>query len=315
MMGILLDVDEDSIVVYPDYICERGEYESLLSSNIGGILLGLGDYYAMHYAPSYTMFPERWLESGRLVAATIGKRSLYEINDEDEAVLSSRSEEKMAQSANLVWDLGVDGDEDVYVFAHHDSAPNSWGVTDNACGVAVLLRICELLDAERPKRNVIFATFGAHELKGAAGGSREFIKRRLCELESRGALAINIDIQGHKLGLNRAACNVKSLVDTLDQLKYKLRYPISTEVRCAGPLDSFFFQRYVPMITFQRTGYYSHSRLGNTLDIVDYESIERTSRTIKELVLEMDKREIGKEINQKIIEDMSKYLNLDIYDL
>lgn len=301
------------IAVYPDYLYERSDYESLLSSNIGGILLGLGDRLAD--VPNYTMFWEKWLESGRLVAATIDKQSLYRIKPFDNATLVSQLEEKRAQSANLVWNLDVDGDEDVYIFAHHDSVPYSWGVTDNACGVAVLLRVSELLGNGNPKRNVIFATFGAEELKGAAGGSREFLRKRLHKLESRGALAINIDVQGHKLGLNRAWCNIKWLADTLNRLKYRLRYPISTEVRCLGLLDSFFFQRYVPTITFQRTGYYSHCRLGNTLEIVDYESIERTARAIKELVLEVDKKKVKRKTSKEIVEEMGKYLENDIYGI
>jgi len=193
------------IVVYPDFFFERSEYESLLSSNIGGIVIAPGDRLAD--APTYTFFWERWLESGRIVAVTIGKRHLYKICSGEEAILVSRSEEKLLMSANLVWDTGVGGNEDIYIFAHHDSVPHSWGVTDNACGVAVLLRVCELLKEEHLRRNVIFATFGAHELRGAAGGSRVFLRKHLNEVEKRGPLAINIDVQGYKLGLNRALCN------------------------------------------------------------------------------------------------------------
>jgi Iap family predicted aminopeptidase len=309
----LLEGLGDCIVVYPENIYERSEYESLLSSNIRGILLALGDRLAD--VPTYTAFPEEWLESGRVVAATIGKGSLRGISSSNEAILVSRSEEKLAQSSNLVWDLGIDSDEDVYIFAHHDSAPHSWGVTDNACGVAVLLRACELLKEERPTKNVIFATFGAHELKGATGGSRAFLRKRLSALKTRGSLAINIDVQGYRLGQNRVICNVQWLADAMSQLKYRLKYPVSTEVRCTGPIDSFYFQKYVPTITFQRTGYYSHSRLGNMLDIVDYESIERTARATKELVLGSDKREIKKEDNERIVKEMGKFITSDIYDL
>jgi hypothetical protein len=301
------------IAVYPDYFYERSDYESLLSSNIGGILLGLGDRLAD--VPNYTMFWEKWLESGKLVAATIDKQSLYRITPFDNATLVSQLEEKTAQSANLIWNLDVDSNEDVYIFAHHDSVPHSWGVTDNACGVAVLLRVSDLLRNENPKRNVIFATFGAEELKGAAGGSREFLRKRLHRLESRGALAINIDVQGHKLGLNRAWCNAGWLVDMMNQLKHRLQYPISIEARCVGLLDSFFFQRYVPTMTFQRTGYYSHCRLGNRLEIVDYTSIERTARAIKELVLEVEKKKAKRKTNKEIVEEMSKYLRNDIHDI
>lgn len=309
----MLEGLKDYIAVYPENIYERSEYESLLSSNIRGILLALGDRLAD--APTYTTFFERWLESGRMVAATIGKGNLHRLSSYDEAILVSKSEERLARSSNLVWDLGIDSDEDVYIFAHHDSAPHSWGVTDNACGVAVLLRACELLKGERPKKNVIFATFGAHELKGAAGGSKAFLRKHLSALKTRGSLAINVDVQGYRLGLNRAVCNLQWLAGTMNQLKYRLKYPISTEVRCTGALDSFFFQRYLPTITFQRTGYYSHSRLGNTLEIVDYESIERTARAIKELVLDMNKREISKEVNEKIVKEMGKFVTFDIYDL
>lgn len=309
----MLDGYEDCIVVYPEYIHERSEYESLLSSNIGGILLGLGDRLAD--VPNYTMFWEKWLESGRLIAATIDKQSLYGITDFDEATLVSDSEEKISQSTNLVWDLGIDSDEEIYIFAHHDSVPYSWGVTDNACGVAMLLRVCELLNEEQPRRNVVFATFGAEELRGAAGGSREFLRKRLSEIESKGALAVNIDVQGHKLGLNRAWCNGKRLVDTMSKLKHRLKYPIKTEARCVGPLDTFFFQRYMPTITFQRTGYYGHSRLGNRLDIVDYISIDRTANAIKELVLEIGKMKKRGKADKSIVEEMSKYLENDICDL
>jgi len=311
--SIMLEGLEDCIAVYPENIYERREYESLLSSNIRGILLALGDRLAD--APTYTTFFERWLESGRMVAATIGKGSLRGISSRNEAALVLKSEEKLARSSNLVWDLGIDSEEDMYIFAHHDSAPHSWGVTDNACGVAVLLRACELLKEVRPTKNVIFATFGAHELKGAAGGSRAFLRKHLSELKTRGSLAINIDVQGYRLGLNRAICNVRWLADAMNQLKYRLKYPISTEIRCTGPHDSFYFQRYVPTITFQRTGYYSHSRLGNTLEIVDYESIERTARAIKELVLEVDKRETNKEIDERIVKEMINPLTFDIYDI
>jgi len=124
-----------------------------------------------------------------------------------------------------------------------------------------------------------------------------------------------MDVQGYKLGLNRAWCNVKWLVDLLNRLKYKLKYPISTEVRCVGPIDSFFFQRYVPTITSQRTGYYSHCRLGNTLKVIDYESIERTAKTIKELILEVDKRKIKKEIGEEIEKEMEHHLKSNIYTI
>ncbi|UCE09479.1 MAG: M28 family peptidase, partial [Candidatus Thorarchaeota archaeon] len=261
------------IVVYPDYFYQRKEYDSLVSCKVAGALFGLSD--RLVDAPNYTMFWEKWLESGRLVAATIDKQSLYRIKPHDEAFLVSHVEEKRVYSANLVWDLDVEGDEEIYMFAHHDSVRYSWGVTDNACGVAVLLRVCELLKKEHLRRNVIFCTFGAEEPKGAAGGSREYLRKHLHELESRGTLAINIGVQGHKLGFNRAYCNTQGLVDMMEMISHESNYPISMELRCVGPLDSFFFQRYVPTITFQRQGYYSHCRLGNRLDIVDYCSIER----------------------------------------
>lgn len=309
----MLEGIDGSIVVYPDHIFERKEYESLLSSNIGGVLLAPGDRLAD--IPTCTMFWERWLESGRLIAATIGKRNLYGIVSGDEATLVSRSIQETLQSANLVWVLDVDGNENVYIFAHHDSAPYAWGVADNACGLAVLLRVCELLKREHIRRNVIFATFGAHELKGASGGSGKFIRRHLSEIEERGVLAINIDVQGHKLGRNRAVCNAKWLADLMNQLKYRLKYPISTNVDYPLNLDSFFFQRYMPTISFQRTGYYNHSRLGNTLEIVDYESIERTARAIRELVMDVEKKKIKRRISKKVVEEMNKYLKYDIYDL
>ncbi len=309
----MLEGIDGSIVVYPDHIFERREYESLLSSNIEGVLLAPGDRLAD--IPTCTMFWERWLESGRLIAATIGKRNLYGIVSGDEATLVSRSKQETLQSANLVWVLDVDGNENVYIFAHHDSAPYAWGVADNACGLAVLLRLCELLKREHIRRNVIFATFGAHELKGASGGSGKFIRNHLSEIEEKGVLAINIDVQGHKLGRNRAVCNAKWLADLMNQLKYRLKYPISTNVDYPLNLDSFFFQRYMPTISFQRTGYYNHSRLGNTLEIVDYESIEKTARAIRELVMEVEKKKIKRRISKKVVEEMSKYLKYDIYDL
>lgn len=309
----MLEGIDGSIVVYPDHIFERKEYESLLSSNIGGILLAPGDRLAD--IPTCTMFWERWLESGRLIAATIGKRNLYGIVSGDEATLVSRSIQETLQSANLVWVLDVDGNENVYIFAHHDSAPYAWGVADNACGLAVLLQVCELLKREHIRRNVIFATFGAHELKGASGGSGKFIRNHLSEIEEKGVLAINIDVQGHKLGKNRAVCNTKWLADLMNQLKYRLKYPISTNVDYPPNLDSFFFQRYMPTISFQRTGYYNHSRLGNTLEIVDYESIEKTARAIRELVMDVEKKKIKRRISKKVVEEMSKYLKYDIYDL
>jgi hypothetical protein len=309
----MLEGIDGSIVVYPDHIFERREYESLLSSNIEGVLLALGDRLAD--IPTCTMFWERWLESGRLIAATIGKRNLYGIVSGDEATLVSRSIQETLQSANLVWVLDVDGNENVYIFAHQDTAPYAWGVADNACGLAVLLRVCELLKREHIRRNVVFATFGAHELKGASGGSGKFVRNHLSEIEEKGVLAINIDVQGHKLGKNRAVCNTKWLADLVNQLKYRLKYPISTNVDYPPNLDSFFFQRYMPTISFQRTGYYNHSRLGNTLEIVDYESIEKTARAIRELVMEVEKKKIKRRISKKVVEEMSRYLKYDIYDL
>jgi len=309
----MLEGVEGCIVVYPDYIYERREYESLLSSKVGGVLLAPGDRLAD--IATCTMFWEKWLESGRLIAATIGKKKLYGIFSGDEATLVSKSNEKILQSANLVWNLDVDGNEDIYIFAHHDSAPYAWGVADNACGLAVLLRVCELLKREHLKRNVKFATFGAHELKGASGGSGKFIRNHLSEIEEKGVLAINIDVQGHKLGKNSAVCTAKWLADLVNQLKNRLRYPISTDVDYPLNLDSFFFQRYMPTISFQRTGYYNHSRLGNTLEIVDYESIEKTAAAIKELIIEVDKKKIKGRISNKIVEEMNKYLKNDIYDL
>jgi len=55
--------------------------------------------------------------------------------------------------------------------------------------------------------------------------------------------------------------------------------------------------------------------LGNTLEIVDYESIERTARAIKELVLEVDKEKVKRKTSKEIVEEMSKYLENDIYGI
>jgi hypothetical protein len=104
---------ERCIVLYPEYIFQRKEYDSLLCSEVGGALFGLND--RLVDAPNYTMFWEKWLESGRLTAATIDKQSLYEIKPSDEAILVSHVEERQVHSANLVWDLGVEGDEDIYI--------------------------------------------------------------------------------------------------------------------------------------------------------------------------------------------------------
>lgn len=308
----MLDVSEGCIAVYPDYLYKRREYQTVLSSDFGAILLAPGD--RLNDMASYTMFWEKWLESGRIIAATIGKKTLLRISSE-EAILVSRLDERECNSVNLMWELERSGDEEVYVFAHHDSVPYSWGVTDNACGLAVLLRVSELLKKENLKRNVKFITFGAHEFKGAAGGSRAFLRKHQHDIEAKGVLAINIDVQGYKLGRNHASCNVKWLSDKVKKLKHRLRYPIYVKVRCTENLDSFYFQRYMPTIVFQRDGYYNHSRLGNTLEVVDYMSMEKTARAIKELILEIEKEDIEKRISEKITNEMNVFLQNDIYDL
>lgn len=308
----LFEVPKGCIGIYPDYIRDKSEYENILFSDFGSMLLAPGD--RLQDMANFTMFWERWLESGRMVAATIGKKRLHGFAN-GEATLVSRLEEKECYSFNLLWELKGNGDEEIYIFAHHDSAPYSWGVTDNACGLAVLLRVAELLRREDLQRNVKFMTFGAHEFKGAAGGSRAFLTKHRHNIEAKGVLAVNIDVQGYKLGRNYASCNLQWLSNKMERLKYKMRYPIHVQVRCTGPLDSFYFQRYMPTIIFQRGGYYGHSRLGNILEVVDFTSMERTSRAIKELILEIDKEEVERQISEEVIDKMKAFLQNNIYDI
>ena len=44
-------------------------------------------------------------------------------------------------------------------------------------------------------------------------------------------------------------------------------------------------------------------------------SIERTANAVKELVMEIDKKATSREISKKVVEEMGKYLEDDIYDL
>jgi len=50
------------------------------------------------------------------------------------------------------------------------------------------------------------------------------------------------------------------------------------------------------------------------LKIVDYESIERTAKAIKELILKVDKGRIERSISEEIKEEMKYDLEFNIYD-
>jgi hypothetical protein len=111
------------------------------------------------------------------------------------------------ESENVVAEFPGSGDssEIIYLSAHHDTQADSVGADDNASGVAGILELARALAPLPRRRTLRIVSFGAEEQLSV--GSARHVRAHRGEIESRGALAFNLDSFGSHLGWTEMILN------------------------------------------------------------------------------------------------------------
>ncbi len=144
--------------------------------------------YAMGYVPSATLD----YRDGVALSAMSGKRVRFKVT------------QKVRRGAgrNIIVDIkGRGRDENLTIACgHYDSVARSPGATDNAGGVAVLLKAAEHFSRHRPARHLRIIFFSGEEL--GLRGSFAYVQRHKKEIKERLGLVVNVDVAGDELGRN-----------------------------------------------------------------------------------------------------------------
>lgn len=104
---------------------------------------------------------------------------------------------------NIIVDIKGKGRDETLTLAcgHYDSVARSPGATDNAGGVAVLLKVAEHFSKNKPARDLRIIFFSGEEL--GLRGSFAYVTRHKAEIKKRLGLVVNVDVAGDELGRNQ----------------------------------------------------------------------------------------------------------------
>lgn len=175
----------------------------------------------------------------------------------------------------------------VVICAHMDTKYNTPGALDNASGVAVLLKVAELL--KETKCNIDIVSFNSEEYFGACG-ELEYLKQIDSQRDNI-ELMINIDSPCHKG--SQTAISFYNLHESISQITNSImdrsQAIIKGQEWYAGDHAPFVF-RGIPCLAvsssdlFSGALEYTHTSK-DTLDTVDFEMVNLTAQCLAEVVL------------------------------
>lgn len=144
--------------------------------------------FAMGYVPSATVD----YRDGVALSALSGQRVRLKVTQKV----------RKGTGRNIIVDIkGKDRDENLTLACgHYDSVARSPGATDNAGGVAVLVKAAEHFARNRPARDLRIVFFSGEEL--GLRGSFAYAAKHKAEIKKRLGLVVNVDVAGDELGRN-----------------------------------------------------------------------------------------------------------------
>jgi len=144
--------------------------------------------YSMGYVPSATVD----YRDGVALSAMSGKRVRFKV----------AQKVRRGAGRNIIVDIKGRGLDENLTLAcgHYDSVARSPGATDNAGGVAVLLKAAEHFSKKRPARDLRIIFFSGEEL--GLRGSYAYAAKHKAEIKRRLGLVVNVDVAGDELGRN-----------------------------------------------------------------------------------------------------------------
>ncbi len=145
--------------------------------------------FAQGYVPSATVD----YRDGLALADLSGRRVRFKVTQKV----------KRGTGRNIIVDIKGRGLDENLTLAcgHYDSVARSPGATDNAGGVAVLLKVAEHFSHSRPQRDLRIIFFSGEEL--GLRGSFAYVERHRREIKKRLGLVVNVDVAGDELGRNQ----------------------------------------------------------------------------------------------------------------
>ena len=192
-----------------------------------------------------------------------------------EVVLIVEQEEKKAYSHNIVVEIeGTDKKDEWLEFgAHYDSVPFSNGMYDNAAGSAIILEACRWFTANKPRRSMRFAWFGAEEI--GLRGSRHHVKE-YAEALLKTRLMINVDLAGQVIGGHQAVVSAEeSLCGLLRFFAQDVGFGITVSQDVFSSDSSPYADQGVPAMSFYRGGTSAHNRY-DIIDLISPRALEKS---------------------------------------
>jgi hypothetical protein len=180
--------------------------------------------------------------------------------------------------------------EALVIGAHHDHlGRDSAGVVypgadDNASGVAALLRVAEMLAADRPARTVVFVTFTAEEV--GMFGSKSYVEHPAVPL-GRTIGMINLDMVGRlsSRGLQISGLSTNPAWGEMVERANggALTILLNPEVE-TGSDHLPFYRSGVPILYLTTGEHADHHRTTDTSDRIDSAGIEAVAKFVAALV-------------------------------
>jgi hypothetical protein len=272
-----LDSVAGQILIWDGFLERREDYLAIARSGAAALVLSWADRVFSEYPWTDPVW-KPWADEVRFPVASIGRKTACEVAPGPGAY-EPRIESGVAESANVVWEVGS-GALAVHALGHFDSLPEALGITDNACGVAVMLRASELLSAAPPEHvRVRFVATTGHESHHGAG-AREYYRAHEVEVTTSAVMAVTCDCQGSKFGRSKWTTTAPALVPRLERiaqahgLTVEVRDTLSPALSEAHP-----FAGVVPCVSFWRSPFAGHMFFDD-LSIVDLDLLEHVAQAV-----------------------------------
>jgi hypothetical protein len=262
---------------------------------------------------------ERHLKHGKIPALTIRAKDAMELVRKmpTKVRMTLEQTEGECDSHNVIASIkgSMYENEEIHFVAHYDSVPFSNGVYDNGAGSVIIMELLRYYHANPPKRTVKFIWFGSEE-RGLLGS--KYYTNTYEEDLKKVVLAINVDMAGPILGVNRAFVTAdNSLLNMVEYMSKEIGFPISAVQDVYSSDSTPYADKGVPAISFARFGANGGAPGHNRYDLIEHLSADNLLK-LTEFIHTFSERTINacvfpvpREIPQNMIDAVDKYLAKD----
>ena len=189
----------------------------------------------------------------------------------NEITLEIEQEEFTKNSHNVLAEIKGEKYEDeiIYITAHYDSVEFSKGAYDNGAGSALIMKLFEYFNTNKPLRTVKFLWCGSEE-RGLLGSKAHINSLEKEEIEKI-IFNINVDVAGTILGTEYANVMAEeALVNYVNYLSNEINFPIMVRQDIYSSDSIPFSDQGIPSINLMRFGPRGGAHIHDRYDTMNF---------------------------------------------